>query len=123
MTGLVYAYRRLKKYPNNGACIEDFKTAVESNRGFVYIAWLETTPYYKIGKSKNPDVRFGGMITLPIDIIIIHSISTNYMERLEKELHTQHKDKRGKGEWFKLTEVDIDQLKNIDHRTYNLGEL
>lgn len=123
MVSLLYAYRRVKKNPKKGIYVSDFQDALLRNQGYVYIAWLETTPFYKIGKSKNPHARFSETITLPYEIVIIHCIRTNYMDWLEKELHAKFESKKARGEWYRLTPEDLDALQSTVDRTYNLGEL
>jgi len=93
------------------------------SKGYVYLAWLETTPYYKIGFSINPETRFSNTITLPVDIVILHSIQTNNMHRLEKDLHQQFCNLHVRGEWFALSSQGVDYITSLSDVTYDMREL
>ncbi|MFF2091224.1 GIY-YIG nuclease family protein [Paenibacillus sp. NPDC058174] len=92
--------KMLRKYINDS-----------DRKGFVYIIRTFDN-HYKIGKTINlerriPDLR----IQLPYDEFeVILIIETNDKDELEKLLHKHFYLKRKNGEWFKLTEFDIDCL-------------
>lgn len=48
-------------------------------------------------------------------IELVHSIACENDTKVEKELHESHKDKRTKGEWFALSDSDIEDLKKIKY--------
>jgi Meiotically up-regulated gene 113 len=63
---------------------------------------------YKIGCSNNVERRFRELKTqMPYDGKIIHSIATGDPEGIEAYWHKYFKEKRLKGEWFKLSETDV----------------
>lgn len=79
--------------------------------GYVYIIRAETGEY-KIGRTKNIDQRmqfFG--VKLPFDFDVVHVIPTHDMFKTEKVLHGIYDYARCNGEWFNLTDNDIEYLK------------
>lgn len=92
---------------------EDIKPLkINKNAGYVYL--LEYNNLYKIGCSKNIDKRLHDLEkNTPHKINLIHSIKTDNKYKLENELHQKYKDKRSKGEWFSLSDSDIQNIKNI----------
>ena len=78
--------------------------------GCVYVIHALTTPYYKIGKTKNIKSRVHGLRrTVPffdLDVVAIH-FHEKY-EEIERRLHAMFTDKRLKNtEWFELSEDDL----------------
>ncbi len=79
-------------------------------RGVVYILKADNG-LYKIGKTSNPDERLPRLaIQLPYPIVVVRQILTDDMDALESELHRRFADKRAHGEWFRLTQADLDEL-------------
>ena len=77
-----------------------------TENGFVYL--LIFGQEYKIGCSNNVERRFRELKTqMPYDGKIIHSIATGDPEGIEAYWHKYFKEKRLKGEWFKLSETDV----------------
>lgn len=84
----------------------------KTSPGWVYI--LQAGQYYKIGHSNKPTKRFEQLATLPPwPTEIIHTIQTKDKHRLEKELHSQFAEKRTNGEWFTLSDEDLEWLKGL----------
>lgn len=83
---------------------------------FVYI--LEADGLYKIGYTNNLAGRIR-RITIQTDapVRIVHIIETDDMVALESLLHRRFADKRVQGEWFRLTPMDINQLKTYQRVT------
>lgn len=80
--------------------------------GFVYL--IKSGETYKIGKAKRIDDRMSSISpVLPHPIELIHSIERDEYDALELELHERFADKRLNGEWFALTEQDIEAIKAI----------
>lgn len=72
-------------------------------KGYVYLAVDDALPeYIKIGYSKHPEVREGTLQAEKPTIRIIHTEQGTMAH--EKELHAVFKDRRVRGEWFKITE-------------------
>ena len=89
------------------------RTKREKDReGFVYVLKSkDANPVHKIGRSRQLDTRIKGFNTkLPFEVDVLHTFKTNDTIRAEKCLHDQYADKRTNGEWFKLTEEDIQAI-------------
>ena len=82
---------------------------------YVYLIQdVTVTGYFKIGKTNNPSRRmydFG--VLLPMQVKVIHVIPCQNMSQLEAQLHRQFADKRVNGEWFALSQPDIDYIKGL----------
>lgn len=76
---------------------------------FTYIMKDSHSGYYKIGKSKNPKVRESTLFSEKpcIDLLFYFKSDSS----CEKWLHLIFHDKRVRGEWFDLTESDIQFIK------------
>lgn len=83
----------------------------KNNKGYVYFI---TTNYkeYKIGLSTNLEKRMGEYTNLPYKPITIHLIKSNDCYLTEKLFHEYFKEKRLRGEWFKLNDKDIKFIKS-----------
>lgn len=84
--------------------------SLESTTGYVYL--VAGGGYHKIGKSKNWKSRiryFNGF--LPFFVTPVCIMHTHCMSRLENELHRKYKHRRIKGEWFRLTPEDVQEIK------------
>lgn len=76
--------------------------------GYLYV--IKVDGNYKIGISKNPKQRFGEYTKYakePKQIIIKKCCS---YKKIEEQLHERYSEKRIRGEWFCLTEQDIDDI-------------
>lgn len=88
------------------------KNAINSGSiGFVYV--IRTVgDYYKIGKTTSLERRFPEIkLQLPykeFEAILI--IETNDKDELERLLHLHFQRKRTNGEWFRLTDFDINEI-------------
>lgn len=96
--------------------IREFERRAKNPRaGIVYTIQGINTTWYKIGKTNNFNNRFNRFeVKIPIDMKPIHLIYTNNMTRLENELHQRFKKKRMRGEWFDLSQEDIEYIKSIN---------
>jgi len=82
--------------------------------GYIYFAGKDD--YIKIGRtSGDPNKRVDTLNSnYPVDSIkLLHIIKSGDTAKHEKEFHDYFADKRVKGEWFKLTEEDIEMIKEI----------
>lgn len=77
--------------------------------GFIYI--YGGSGMYKIGKTKNVKVRVRSFLTLPFKASLIHTIEATDARAAELHYHERYKDKRTNGEWFNLSDEDIEALK------------
>jgi len=78
------------------------------NRGLVKIGCTSQRPVDRIKTlfpSNHPDDE---------EVVLLHSIPTNQRFKLEKEFHDCFADKRVGGEWFILTDEDVEIIKEIE---------
>lgn len=78
----------------------------------VYVIHAVELPHYKIGRTKNINKRFYDLqFGIPIDLEIITVHFTPYSHQLEELLHKRFREaRRGKSEWFLLSDKDIEFL-------------
>lgn len=85
--------------------------------GYIYLI-LGPQGHYKIGLSKTPLKRIERLeVKLPFPIEPIHIFKTNWMRGAERELHQKYTDegKHVNGEWFMLTDDDVQAIKQIEY--------
>lgn len=83
--------------------------------GFVYVLRSDAG-YYKIGRARDVAARIKGIaVFVPFAITTIHVIKTDNMFKLERGFHRAYDQagKRIRGEWYALTEDDIDLLRSF----------
>lgn len=81
--------------------------------GFIYV--VKAGELYKIGFSKTPRKRFRTFRTgSPIPLEIVLTMRTPHYKIVEQMLHDHFAAKRVHGEWFALTESDIEYVKSLD---------
>jgi hypothetical protein len=91
--------------------------------GYVYFIQEKLFNHVKIGRTRNLERRFRLFITnLPFDIELVQFIKTYNYEKIELKLHEFYNAKRVKGEWFKLTDHDIESIRGKKY-TDEIGEL
>lgn len=85
---------------------------------FVYLMVNTDTSLIKIGTSKNPTYRER---TLHSQEPVVHLIAKwNCPKELEKILHEKYKQKRSRGEWFRLDLNDLNEIEIfMDSRGHN----
>lgn len=92
---------------------EFLKSIYNPSKQYVYIIRdVELTGLYKIGKSKSLNSRlydFG--VKLPFEFHIVHLIPCDDVDWLECDLHQKYSHKRLRGEWFNLSDEDIQALR------------
>lgn len=97
--------------------------------GFVYLIGNRKQKIYKIGLSRQPKERFKAFNTkLPFTVEILHQIEATDMKKAEKLLHDWMKDKNTHGEWFNLSQKEIDFICKLvtfekDNFRDNLGNV
>lgn len=77
--------------------------------GFIYLVFCNATNLYKIGSSKNVIDRIKYLKTANPKIEFIYSYPVENM-LIEKEIHSNYKDKRVSGEWFELSFSDVSKI-------------
>lgn len=91
---------------------------------FIYLMFNSKTNLVKIGKSKNPAFREKTLQSEEPEISLIAVWQASH--QTETELHRQYKDKRVRGEWFKLALKDMTSIKDYMDATtkaYNRNDL
>lgn len=119
--------KKIELYKNDSALLEFYfhlrtrNTAIEleynykdrsvltndRDNGYVYVIQEMLNHTFKIGKSKNPHNRFASFTKMPFDIKRVFEIKTNNRSELEHWFHTHFEEKRMNGEWFELSEADL----------------
>jgi len=81
-----------------------------------------TYGFLKVGISSNPETRVSNMQSAtPHTLELITTIETPHPKKVEEMLHRIFRPYSCTGEWFKLTENQINSLKAIDR--LNLSDL
>lgn len=78
--------------------------------GYIYFVTTNNIEF-KIGRAKDIKSRMGEYTHLPYEPILIHLIKSKDYIKTEELFHKKYKDKRLRGEWFKLTEDDVNYIK------------
>lgn len=88
---------------------------LRNRKGFVYLlAAFHDKQLYKIGRATNPNNRLRTFnVKLPFPVAYECIIETGDMYRLERELHRLFDDKRLDGEWFRLSQSDVQYIKSL----------
>ena len=81
--------------------------------GYVYVFQRPSDGAYKIGLSRQPQVRLVQVRENFPGTELIHLIKTDDMQVLEGKLHSRFVDCRLDGEWFNLDDETIEILKQV----------
>jgi hypothetical protein len=114
-----YSYRSIKNLLllNLDECERAIVQETLSRFTSIYLIEDQDTGLIKIGRSDNPEQRLRALVkqaTLTPRPNNFHILFTwlSWPAR-EKELHADYADKRVRGEWFSLTQGDVDRIRNI----------
>ena len=89
------------------------KSQRKKRKGFIYLVRAETGEF-KIGYSVDVENRIKAFsVQPPFEYELIHTFSTDDMERAESILHDKFSAKRIKGEWFSLDIEDVNEIIQI----------
>jgi len=96
---------------------ESRSTAKESVKhkvsGYVYLV-EGAGGIYKIGKTTQLDKRMSFFeIKLPFGVQLICAIPSDDTSTLERQLHERFADKHVNGEWFRLTQQEVEEIKKM----------
>jgi hypothetical protein len=87
------------------------------NKGYVYILKKEGQNVYKIGRSIDYLTRINRLeVKLPFSVVPLMVFFSEQHKKAEDALHKFFLHKRLKGEWFELTQSDIDMFDNDNFR-------
>jgi hypothetical protein len=89
------------------------KSENRTNPGYVYLVGADNG-LYKIGRAKNVDdrVNFFG-VKLPMKTWLVHSFYSDNYDKAEKQLHEHFAEQRNHGEWFNLSDADVEKIKSL----------
>lgn len=81
--------------------------------GYIYI--FQWDRFYKIGRARQPHVRARRINkSLPFEGELIHTVRTDDMVHAEILIHDKFAKTRQCGEWFLLSQTDIEYLLKLD---------
>jgi hypothetical protein len=93
---------------------ELFDRKIDKTTAYVYLFHNEVTNLHKIGFSSHPMKRFRTIMIKRKQLMSIeHLIPTPDPEQREAELHFMFRDKNIEGEWFDLSEDDLQDIKDM----------
>lgn len=111
-------YNRMFNMRENKVINENIK---KTKDGYVYIIKKNDENIVKIGMSKNYSERTKQISTkLPFEVETVKVFKTKDMYSLERKLHDIYKEKRLNGEWFELSNEDLEYIKNGMGLNYGL---
>lgn len=88
------------------------KIYLKNDSGFVYFIKSEISGNIKIGKTNHLSGRFSSIKCCDPSAILLFAIKTENRHSLERRLHNFFYEKREAGEWFLLSEKDVDYIKH-----------
>lgn len=89
---------------------ESLKVLRQPQEGYVYL--LAAGGFHKIGRAKDPRKRTETLaIQLPYQTELVFAVKSDDYVALEAELHTIFAGKRKNGEWFELSDEDLEYIK------------
>lgn len=98
------------KLPQSRAKVSTKQATPQSYPGRVYL--IRSGDLYKIGKTDTPDRRYMEIQrTVPGKIEEIHILETDDPAGIESYWHRRFSEKRRAGEWFDLSEPDVEAFK------------
>ncbi len=88
---------------------------LEAPAGYVYVIQdVSHTRQYKIGRTNHPATRLNQFgVQLPFETEVVAILRTTDASALEQELHQHYAAQRTRGEWFELTDADIQEIRSI----------
>jgi hypothetical protein len=89
------------------------------NSGYVYIIQQKDVPdLFKIGKTKrDPKRRLKELQTgNPTELVIVYTIQSKNMHKLESSLHKKYEHSRVHGEWFRLPLSAVEEIRKTNQK-------
>jgi hypothetical protein len=87
---------------------------------FIYLMKDEINGYHKIGRSKTPHKREKTLQSEKPSITLVYSCKANIDE--ESLLHKKYNEYRIRGEWFNLSEEQLQEIKSYLESKYPSGQ-
>jgi|DEB0MinimDraft_6_1074348.scaffolds.fasta_scaffold01436_14 hypothetical protein len=120
-----------KVHPEIRAKLENKRQQkIKKKNGHVYIIKCEGTSYYKIGMTRSVvSRRLKNLQTsVPMDLILMHYISLDNCDFIERHLHDKYSEFHHRGEWFVFSDKQVaividymNSLINADKQKCNTG--
>ena len=91
----------------------------QSHKTCGYVYFIQSKGVYKIGITKNKDIRLKTFCTsLPFEYTLIKVVKAKNYKKVEQLLHEKYSGKRIRGEWFNLNNFEkneiVEYLKTIE---------
>lgn len=87
---------------------------IKSKVGYVYLIHDPRRQIYKIGMALDPAARFRSLQSDNNHALkLLHTIPCSDYRTSEQHLHQIYAERRTNGEWFALTQSDVDEIKGI----------
>ena len=111
---------QFSSYDSHGAHIYGLYDT-EATSGYIYIVCEEATSNYKIGFTTNSDIekRLGSLQTGNSNQLVVRGSFPCASRKSERLLHAMFSDSRVRGEWFALTEVQVNEILDANWRKDN----
>lgn len=104
----------LKKLVNSSPLPKDKKKS--KKEGYVYLLSCPRNGLFKIGKAKDVNER---MVKIqpkfPAETELVYSFFSFDYDKAERILHNQYKEFRKHGEWFDLSNMQVDEICQIQN--------
>ena len=86
---------------------------LSSPAGYIYIIQdIDISKQYKIGRTNHPRARMNRFgVELPFKTKVIHVLQTDNAILAEKQLHKKYAQFRTNGEWFELSQTQLDEIR------------
>ncbi|ATW59350.1 hypothetical protein Cl131_gp082 [Aphanizomenon phage vB_AphaS-CL131] len=86
-----------------------------NQKGWIYVIHAVDLGLFKVGCSKNPEARLGQLIKsqIPSELVLVHQSKSDSMYADEKMIHKLYASRQVSGEWFRLTNEDLAQIKTL----------
>lgn len=82
--------------------------------GYVYMMHAVGTTFYKIGHATNVEKRWYGIdAACPLPVVIVHKTYVTVQTEGEYYWHQLYRYQRVKGEWFNLSEGQVELFKLV----------
>lgn len=107
----VHKLDRIWFYKNQFKDINHEAIKFQDQEKYVYLMVDDTNGLIKIGSSKNPKFREGTLQSKEPKIFLIAYWKAP--KQIENELHRMYQSKRRRGEWFRLTISELDEIKQF----------
>jgi hypothetical protein len=89
---------------------------IMKRKSYVYLIYAETGQY-KIGRTTNPHSRLASLqSSSPVKLKLLWYTESKNARQLEKDLHREFAPNHALGEWFNLSDQDVELIKEIGYK-------